>query len=232
MIVMKQFWVLAAGGYNVDFSGVFDLAPFLVSGIKITLLVAAGSFTLAVALGLFVAVARVAGPRLIDQFLTIYVDIGRSVPDIVIIFLTFFLLPVAIGTDVDPVQAGIVALGFGSGAAFSELFRGGIYSLDRGQWLAGRAIGMSTPQLYRRVILPQAIVRMLPPLGSQTISLMKATALVSLIGVADLMWQGEAVTMWMSRRFETYTVVAVLYFLLTTPIAVLFNIMHSKLRVE
>ena len=75
-------------------------------------------------------------------------------------------------------------------------------------------------------------MRMLPPSGSQTISLMKATALVSLIGVADLMWQGEAVIMWTSRRLETYTVIAVLYFLLTTPIAVLFNITYNKLRVE
>jgi polar amino acid transport system permease protein len=115
-------------------------------------------------------------------------------------------------------MAAVFGIGLNITAYSAEIFRGGIQSLDRGQWEAGRAIGMSYFQVMRRVILPQAIRRMVPAFANRMIEAVKATSLASTIAVADLMWQGEMLANAIYRPFEVYTAVAVIYFLAIYPL--------------
>ena len=216
-------------GYQFDLVLVLRFLPFILEGVEYTLLVSGSSFLIALVLGTLVALLRLTGIRLLDAVLSVYVDIFRSLPPLVALFWFFFAMPILTGLRPSAVLSASLALGFITSAGVSELLRGGILSIARGQSEAAYAIGMTTAQVYRRVLLPQAVMRMLPPLGSIAISTVKASALASVIGVADLMWQGDAITLWTFRRVEVFTVVAVVYFVLTYPIAIIFNAAHRRL---
>ena len=115
-------------------------------------------------------------------------------------------------------------------AAFlCEIIRGGILSIDRGQWEAARALGMKPGQVYRRIILPQATVRMLPPMVSTFMSLVKASALASVVAVPEVMWQAAALIQFNLRPIETYTIVGLLYLIVTYPLAFIANYLHRRL---
>jgi polar amino acid transport system permease protein len=219
-------------GYDFDFALVLRFIPFILKGLQFTLLVSATAFALAVLIGLAVALLRLTGNRVLNAVLSLYVDVFRSLPQLIALFWFFYAIPILSGLQPSALLSASVALGVITGAGISELFRGGILSLPRGQREAAYAMGMTTTQVYRRVILPQAIVQMLPPLGSFAISTVKASALASIIGVADLMWQGDAMTLWTFRRVEVFTVIAVVYFFLTYPIAIAFNKAHERLLAE
>jgi polar amino acid transport system permease protein len=124
--------------------------------------------------------------------------------------------------------AGVLTLSLYSSAYLAEIYRAGILSIAQGQRYAGLALGMTGVQVLRRIILPQAIVRMLPPIGSQFISLFKESALVSLINLQDLMWQAQALSAFTLRSMEVLTATAVIYMLLTFPQALLVNYLHKR----
>jgi len=128
----------------------------------------------------------------------------------------------------DPFISSCIALGLSVGAFLSEIFRAGITSIARGQTEAALALGMTGTQVMRRIILPQAITRMLPPIGSTWISLFKDSSLVSTIALADLTYQGRVLAAFTYRPLEVFTTVAVLYFVLTYPQSILVNWMHRK----
>jgi polar amino acid transport system permease protein len=116
---------------------------------------------------------------------------------------------------------GILVLSLYTGAFYAEIFRGGIATIERGQWEAGRALGMRGWLLMRKVILPQALRRMIPPFVSQSVLQLKNTSLASTIAVPELLYQGSLVTSATFRPLEVYTIVAVLYFALLFPATLL-----------
>lgn len=216
-------------GYRFDFGVVLKLVPFILKGVEYTLLISASAFTFGCIVGMLVAVLRLTRIRLLDALLSVYVDVFRTVPVLVVLFWFYYALPMLTGFQVSAVIAGSVALGIACSAGLSEIFRGGILSVSKGQWEAGFALGMTTLNAYRRVVLPQAIVRMIPPLASSVISMIKESSLASAIGVAELMWQGEMTIVWTYRRVEVYTVIAIMYFALTYPQAILVGLLHERL---
>ena len=218
-------------GYDFDFALVLKFLPFILKGLVFTLLVSVGAFVLGLVLGILVAVLRLTGNRFLNPILSLYVDIFRSLPHLVALFWFFYAVPILTGFQPSAVLSAVIALGVIASANVSELFRSGILSIPSSQWQVAYAMGMTTLQVYQRIIVPQAVVKILPPLGSFAISIIKASALASIIGVADLTWQGNAMTMWTFRRVEVFTVIAVVYFVITYPLAFLVNRFHEKLSV-
>ena len=168
--------------------------------------------------GVILGAARYSKRRIFNWPATLYIEMFRNTPILVQIVWFFYAFPVLVGGQIEPFMAAVFGIGLNITAYSAEIFRGGIQSLDRGQWEAGRAIGMSYFQVMRRVILPQAIRRMVPAFANRMIEAVKATSLASTIAVADLMWQGEMLANAIYRPFEVYTAVAVVYFLAIYPL--------------
>lgn len=202
--------------------------PFLVQGIKLTFLITLVSTSIGAAIGLLIAIARSSRFKLASAIAGFYVDIMRAIPVLVLLVWVFFVMPILIGYSLTPFASGVVALSLYASAYLAEIFRAGIRSLERNQWQAGLALGMTFWQMMRRVILPQAIVRMLPPLGSMFVSLFKDSAVVSAIGVYDLMRQGLTLSLSLIRPMEVMTITAVLYFVLTYPQTIWVNYLHRR----
>ena len=182
--------------------------------------------------GVIIGAMRYSKRRIFNWPATLYIEMFRNTPILVQIVWFFYAFPVVIGARFEPFLAAIFGIGLNITAYTAEIFRGGIQSLERGQWEAGRAIGMSYFQVMRRIILPQAIRRMVPAFANRFIEAVKATSLASTIAVADLMWQGEQLANAIYRPFEVYTAVAIIYFLAIYPLVLSTYGLERWLRVD
>jgi polar amino acid transport system permease protein len=147
-----------------------------------------------------------------------YVQFFRSTPLLIQIVWFYYALPVIIGINLPAWLAAGLGLTLYMGAFSAEIFRGGIVSIDRGQWQAARALGMLPWQMMRRVILPQATRRMLPPFVNQSILQLKNTSLLSVVAVPDLMYTGSVIVSETFRPLEVYTSLAFVYFVILYPL--------------
>ena len=129
----------------------------------------------------------------------------------------YYALPVLLNIQIPATTAAVLVLSCYTGAFYAEIFRGGIVSIERGQWDAARALGLRRWAMMRKVILPQAVKRMIPPFVNQSITQLKNTSLVSTIAVPDLLYQGTLITADTYRPLEVYTVVALIYFAMLFP---------------
>lgn len=212
-------------------------------GLGITIYVTIVAYTLALILGLIVGLARVSKNKLVYHLATFYVEIVRGVPMLVLLYYIAFVvgpgLVNAINStgeallstgvfstigarmagmavrDLDFTARAVLALTVGYAAFLSEVFRAGIESIERGQMEAARSLGMTYWQAMRYVILPQAIRRVLPPLGNDFVAMLKDSSLVSVLGVRDITMLGKVYSTSTFRFFETYNVVAFLYLSMT-----------------
>jgi polar amino acid transport system permease protein len=200
--------------YAWDFSVVWRSAPLLLLGLLGTLKVTAAALVLGLPLGLGVALLRLSRARAVSLPAGVFVEFFRSTPPLVQLFWCFFALPLLIGVRIDSFQAAVMTLSVQSSAFFAEVFRGGIVSIERGQWEAGRALGMSHRQLLQRVVLPQAIKRMIPAFLERAIELMKTTTLVSTVAYADLLFEASDIAQKTFRPLEVFTAAAGLYFVI------------------
>jgi polar amino acid transport system permease protein len=137
-------------------------------------------------IGLLAAVAKVSGPKILKKILFLYTWIWRGTPLLLQLFFVYFGLPV-IGIKLSPFTAAVLTYALNYGAYLTEIFRGGIESIDKGQYEAAKALGMTYPQTMRRIIIPQTVRRVLPPTCSEAVNLVKDTALLALLGMADLL---------------------------------------------
>ncbi len=178
---------------DLDFSPVWSGWPALLRGALVTIEITACALVLGCVLGLLVGVGRLDPKRrVIYGICTAYVAAIRGTPLLVQLFILFFGLP-QFGIMLPAFVCGVLGLGIYSGAYVSEVVRGAIQSIDKGQMEAARSIGMGYPQAMLSVILPQAVVRMIPPLGNEFIALIKNSALVSLLTIHDVMHEGQQI---------------------------------------
>lgn len=198
--------------YQWDFSPVLANAPLLVEGLVNTLRVTGTALVFGVALGLGLALLRLSPRRILSWPAGFVIEVFRTTPPLVQLFWFFFALPILVGIEMTPFVAGVVTFSIQSAAFFAEVFRAGIESIERGQWDAARAIGMRHDQALRRIILPQAVKRMIPAFMERAIELMKTTTLIATISYADLLFAANEVSQKTFRPLETYTVVALIYF--------------------
>ncbi len=242
---------------DADYKVIFDA---VLKGAGVTIKVSVIAYLLSLVLGLLVGLARVSKNRLLLEISSFYVEIIRGLPMLVLLYYIVFagapglvdglnwlgavLLNAGILSrvgeslaaisvrDLDFTVRVILALVIGYSAFISEIFRAGIESIERGQMEAARSLGMSSWQAMRHIILPQAIRRVLPPLGNDFIAMLKDSALVSVLGVQDITQMGKLYASSTFRFFETYNVVAFLYLAMTIALSLVVRYMERRMSQE
>lgn len=204
-------------GYEWSFGFLWRYTGLFWTGVQVTLAYTVGTIALGLLIGLALGLARLIPSRWIAVPLVAFIELFRCTPLLVQIVWFYYALPVILGVDIPRVVAATLVLSLYTAAFYAEIFRGGIVSIERGQWDAARALGLRWVPMMRRVILPQAVRRMVPPFMNQSIIQLKNTSLVSTIAVPDLLYQGTLITSDTYKPLEVYTVVALIYFALLFP---------------
>jgi len=200
--------------YDWDFSVVLNNSDLLLAGLAGTVKVTVTALSFGIPLGLLLALARLSHARWIRLPDGVLIEFLRSTPPLAQLFWVFFALPILTGIKIDPFQASVITFALQSSAFFAECFRAGIVSIERGQWESARAVGMRYGQLMRRIILPQAVRRMLPVFFERVVELVKTTTLVSTVSYADLLFKAGEIADKTFRPLEVYTAAALMYFVL------------------
>ncbi|MGD1967644.1 MAG: amino acid ABC transporter permease [Desulfobacterales bacterium] len=245
LVVVAAFsWLILNGtrqlGYNWQWYrvpqyivSVTDAQPVpgpLIQGLAITLRITAISLLLAFVFGLATALMRLSRSFLARSIARGYLEIIRNTPLLVQLFFIYFVLGPVL--DISGFVSAVLALSLFEGAYASEIFRAGIVSIQRGQWEAAFSVGLNTYQTYRLVVLPQALRRILPPLTSQAISLIKDSALVSTIAIYDLTMRGQTIIAETFLVFEIWFTVAAIYLSITLILSATVSYMEKRLRVD
>jgi polar amino acid transport system permease protein len=217
--------------YQWDWSALWDNLPLLLDGIGQTLVATFATMAASLILALPIALARIHG-RVIGAVAYVYIELFRNLPLLVLVFWVFSVLPLVTGLTLSPLLSGILALTLNLSAFIAEIYRAGITSIATGQSHAALALGMTRFEVMKRIVLPQAIMRVLPVLGSMWVSLFKDTAILSVIGVGELMYQGRIVANDTYRALEVFTGVAVIYYLLAYPQSLGVNWLFARFHVK
>jgi polar amino acid transport system permease protein len=209
--------------------GEWHIGP-LVAGLLVTLRITAVSLILAFVVGLLTALMRLSNSWLANLVARGYLELVRNTPLLVQLFFIYFVLAPVL--EINAFSSAVLALSLFEGAYASEIFRAGILSIQREQWEAAFSIGLNTRQTYRLVVLPQAIRRMLPPLASQAVSLIKDSALVSTIAIYDLTMRAQAIIAETFLVFEVWLATAAIYLCLTMILSMTVFYLENRLRVD
>lgn len=218
--------------YVWRFDVVMENLPTLLSGLWLTCVLTVLSMSIGLAGGLVVALARLSRWRLLQLLAHAFTELFRTTPLLVQIIWIFTVMPLVVGIRLSPFFSGLVALGLNVAAYMSEIYRAGILSVGPGQTHAGLALGMTRSQAMRRIVLPQAVTRMIPPMAAMWVGLFKDTSLLATIGVAELMFQARFLATDTFRPLEIFTVTAAVYFVLTYPQSLLVNHLFERYRVR
>ncbi|MFC3206222.1 amino acid ABC transporter permease [Aquamicrobium soli] len=216
--------------YQWQFGQVLIYWPNFLQGILVTLELAACLIVTATIGGIIVGSARHSRKRIYNWPASIFIEVFRNTPVLVQIIWFYYAFPVLIDVQMPGFVAAVLGIGLNSVAYSAEVFRAGIQSIERGQWEAARAIGMQYMAIMRRIILPQAIRRMIPAFANRMIEIFKATSLASAIAVGELLFRGEELANTIYRPMEIYTIVAILFFVLIYPLAPLTYWLEWKLN--
>lgn len=213
--------------YQFDWSGVIEPTVWL-RALGITLLYGVGSIVVGLALGVVGGTVLLSSRVWARAIATGFVQFFRCTPLLVQIVWFYYALPILTGFQIPATIAGGLGLTLYMGAFCSEIFRGGVISIERGQWDAARALGLGHGRMMRHVILPQAARRMVPPFVNQSVLQLKNTSLLYVVAVPDLMYTSYALTSKTYRPLETYTVVALIYFAVLLPATTLAKRLEAR----
>ena len=216
-------------GHRWDFASVLDNHEALLAGAAGTLRLFAICLALGLSLGLLVGLARSARSAWIRLPAGAFVEFFRNTPVLVQILWFYFALPILLPFEVGKLAAAALGISLNSAAFSGEIFRGGIQSIEPGQWEGARAIGMTPAQAMRRVILPQAVRRMLPALTNRAIEIFKMTTLASAIAYVELLQQGRLIASLNFNPIEAYTAIAILFFCCLWPLVRLTYLLERRL---
>lgn len=204
------------------------ILKFLPDGIIVTFEVTIASISFALVLGLITGLGRISKNKIINSVASTYVEVVRGIPLLVQLFYIYYALGRFV--RVPDMVAAVIAMSVCYGAYMGEVFRAGIESIDKGQTEAARSLGFNGTQTMFYVILPQAWRTILPPVGNEFIALLKDTSLVSILAVADLLRRGREFAAESFAYFETYTIIALVYLLITLLLSKLVSMMEEKLN--
>ncbi len=216
---------------NFDWSVVGAHRDALAAATGTTVLLTVATMAIAVPCGIVVAALRLYAWTPVRAVATVYVELFRNLPLILVVYWAFYVLPIATGLGLSPFATGLAALALNVTAYNAETFRAGIGSIRRGQLEAAMALGMSRAQAVRRVVLPQAVRRILPVLASTWVSLFKDTSLVSVIAVSELAYVAMQIRAQTFRVLEMLTAMAAVYWLLGYPQAKLVDWIQRRYAV-
>jgi polar amino acid transport system permease protein len=206
-----------------------DSLPWLLDGAFLTLQLTLISVTLGLITGLTMGLGRVSKRWWLRFISSFYVTLFRGIPLLVTLMFLYYGMP-SLGVQLNAYTVSIIALTATNGAYVTEIIRSGIQSIDRGQMRAARSLGMSYPRAMARIILPQAIRRVLAPITNESITLLKNTALVSTIALADLLRVGIEIMTWKANVFSPFAGVALMYLCMTLPMQALNSHLERRYR--
>ncbi len=243
-VILAIIWLISSGteklGYNWQWYRVPQyiftvenghlVAGPLILGLMVTFQISGISLLLSFAFGLTAALFRLSDSHAARFLARFYLETIRNTPLVVQLFFIYFVLGPVLG--IDRFFSAVLALSLFEGAYASEIFRAGIVSIQKGQWEAAHSLGLGRFDTYRCIILPQALRRILPPLTSQGISLLKDSALVSIIAVYDLTMQGQVIISETFLTFELWFTIAAIYLAVTVTLSVLVNFLEDHLSVQ
>ena len=209
----------------------WELVPRFVDATGKTLLAAGGGYAIAIVLGLVLVLAQRTPYRPLTLVVREFVELIRSTPLLLQVFFVFYVGP-QFGIELSPWTSGLIAIGLHYGAYLSEVYRGGIESVPKGQWEAATAINMSIVQTYRRIIIPQALPPAISGMGNYLVGIFKDTPMLSVIGVAELMHTANAVGAQSYRYLEPYTMVGVIFLAISLPAAFFVTLFERWVRVR
>ncbi|RRJ86358.1 ABC transporter permease subunit [Gulosibacter macacae] len=214
---------------NTGFFGLLAASmPALMQGLGFTLIATALSIFFAMILGLFFGILKLSNNWLVRGLASAYVNIFRGTPVLVQAFFFYFGVPAVTGVTLDALTAGVITLSLNAGAYITEIVRGGVQSVDTGQMEAARSLGLGWGKSMQKVILPQAFKIMTPNLINQFIITLKDTSLLSVLGFAELTYQGRIIIASTFRSFEIWIVVGVIYFIVIWLLTLLSNWFDRK----
>lgn len=198
---------------NFDFQVILDALPYLLKGAQLTVAMSLLAILLGIPVGIAIFIALQSGSRLLRKPILLYISFARGTPLFIQILIVYYLLP-SIGLDIPSFFAAVIALSLNSGAYISEMIRGGLTAVPRGQVEAAHALAMPRRLIWRRITLPQIFALILPPLTVEFTALLKASALVSVIGVIELTRTAQQIVAATYRPIEIWLVVGALYFVM------------------
>jgi polar amino acid transport system substrate-binding protein len=208
----------------------FDLYfPVLLEGAGVTILITVAGMLLAVSIGLPIALARLYGPWPLRSLATVYVEFFRGIPVLLLLYFLYYgLAGIAPELSLGPLQAAILGFGLNYAAYEAEIYRAGIGSIPPGQWEAAASLGMSTPLTFRRIILPQALRIILPPMTNDFVALFKDTSVVSIIAVVELSKEYQILTKSGGGYVQIGLATAALYLVMSVPLGYLARYLESR----
>lgn len=227
----------------MNFSFLTKYWSYYLLGAKNTILLALLAVIIGVAIGLFLAILRISKNRGLRFIGTAYVEFIRGTPLLVQLFIIYYglqaigirfpespFLSRILGINFADFMAGVITMGINSGAYVCEIFRSGIQTVDRGQTEAARSLGLSWPRTLRYIIIPQAFRNVLPTLGNEFIVVIKESSIVSIIGIADLMYKANTIRGNTFQPFEPLIVAALVYFLMTFPLSKMLAHIERRMK--
>ena len=212
---------------NFDYAYALDILPQLLLGAVITLEATIGGMILAMILGLVLALMQMAPYRALEWPARGFVSFVRGTPLLIQLYFLFYVLPLY-GMVFDPLLTGVLGLGIHYATYLSEVYRAGIQAVPRGQWEASTALNLSRVDMWRRIILPQAVPPMIPVFGNYLIAMFKDTPLLATITVLELLGTAQAEAAWSYRYFEPYTIVGLIFLILSLPSAWLVQKLEAR----
>ncbi|MBS4177340.1 amino acid ABC transporter permease [Lederbergia citrea] len=217
---------------DIRFDIIVDYMPLFLKGTLLTIGLALAGVTIGLIFGLLIGLGKMSSNPLIRFPFVWYINIFRGTPFLVQILLIHFGVVPLFMTPANPIVSAIIALSLNSAAYIAEIFRAGIQSIDKGQMEAARSLGMSHIQAMKLVILPQAVKRMIPPLGNEFIVLLKETSLAAIIAAPELMYWGRVAGGQYMRVWEPYLTAAAIYLVLTLSLTYLMDYIERRMKTE
>jgi len=210
----------------MDIVYISSITGFILQGTGITLKVYFMTILFSIPIGIFCSIGKLSRFALLRWILGAYTWVFRGTPLLLQLFFAYYGLPV-FGIEFQPLTAAYMTFIFNYAAYFTEIFRAGIQSIDKGQYEAAKALGMSYSQTMRRIILPQAVKVVLPPMGNEAINLIKDTALCAALSIPEILRNAKVTV---SRDFdvEAYLIAALIYLLFTFIIIRIFRLLEKK----
>lgn len=219
-------------GFDFKSSVMWESVPILLVGVKWTILITIFGLIIGFVLGAISGLMKISRNAFIRKLAGIYIESIRGTPMMVQVMFIYFGLPMALGMRINPMVAGIFAIGLNSGAYIAEIVRGSFQSIERGQTEAGRSIGLSHFQTMQYIIWPQALKRMIPALGNQFIISLKDTSILVVVGVGELTRTGQEIIASNFRAFEVWITVALMYLVMTLSIAKVLNYIENRMNIS
>ncbi|USG67666.1 amino acid ABC transporter permease [Brevibacillus ruminantium] len=215
---------------NLDFAQIVPYIPFILNGIKVTLQVTLFSVVLGFLWGSVLALIKISNIRLLKALAVGYTSIFRGTPLILQLTLVYFATPQLTGYNISQFEAAVLTFALNSAAYISETIRAGILAVDKGQWEAAKSLGVPYRKMMTDIIFPQAVKNILPALVNESIALLKESALVSTIGLADLMQNANIVKGTTFRYFEPYLLAGFSYYVMVMLLTWVARVLERRMR--